>query len=95
MNWQEKITETITKTTPYAFGIKIIDPEEMDNVCRYVVQIVEAVMRNLAHHMHTEGVKDGMMKAGIEDPQYEADAHKFFSDRLFEKWSEEYDTGER
>jgi len=66
------------------------DEEELDNVCRYVVQIVEDVMKNLAHEMHAQGVIDGMKAMGAEEPEYDSSVYKFFTERLFEKWSEEY-----
>lgn len=90
-SWQTKITETITKTAPYAFGsTKVVDAEEMENVCRYVVQQVEDLMKNLAHEMHAQGVIDGMKAMGAESPEYDSGVYKFFTERLFDKWSEEY-----
>jgi hypothetical protein len=90
-SWQNQITETITKTAPYAFGsTKVVDPEEMDNVCRYVVQQVEDLMKKLAHEMHAQGVIDGMKAMGAEDPEYDKNVYTFFTERLFEKWSKEY-----
>ena len=89
MSWEVKLSEIIEKVSPYAFGSsKVVDPEEMDNVCRYVVQFVEDTMLKCAQYMHWQGVLAGLEAAKADTSEMEKDPSldKFFSERKFREW---------
>lgn len=89
MSWEAKITETIEATAPYAFGkTKVTDKEEMDNVCRYVVQQVEDQLVSVAKYMHWQGVLAGLEAAGGDTSELELDQSLdgHYAESKFREW---------
>ena len=89
MSWESKISDTIIATAPYAFGkVKVTDTEEMDNVCRYVVQQVEEYMLKVAKYMHWQGVLAGLDAAGGDTSELEKDQSLdgHFAESKFREW---------
>lgn len=89
MSWESKITETIVATAPYAFGkTKVTDQEEMDNVCRYVVQQIEEYLLKVAKYMHWQGVLAGLDAAGGDTSELEKDESldNHFAEHKFREW---------
>ena len=86
MSWEQKITDLITSNAKYSFGSSaVVDPEEMETLCRQVVQLVEDTMVELAYEMHMEGVKDGYQACEKEVPE-DLSLSRFLSERLFRNW---------
>lgn len=97
MSWEEKISDTIRKTAPYAFGSsKVTDPEEMENVCRYVVQLCEDLMMKVGKYMHWQGVLAGLEATGADTSEFELDSSldAFYSEKKFREWEQKVRNGE-
>lgn len=97
MGWESDLSDTIKKTAPYAFGFaKVVDPEEMDNVCRYVVQQTEGLMLKLAKYMHWQGVLAGIEAAGGKSGDFELDPSldTFYSEEKFREWERKVNDSE-